>query len=381
MVNLPMPSTLQLNRFYTAEFFRNIRNRLTEDGVFSFSLPGSLSYISREQARLNGSILATLEGSLRPNVIPGDNNLYLASKKALEISPELYISRLEGYGIKTALMNRQYFDHRLDVKVREWFFKEISRQPQVRKNTDLLPSGTFYSIWYWSTLFSKNFGQFFGVIDRLNMFILLIALGIVGAVLMAARSALPRPEKVCACFVLGSTGFVGMSLNLIIIYAYQSFYGFIFQQIAMLVTAFMAGLALGSYVMNMKLSSTKEGCGSFFMIELACFGYCLTMIPAILFLNADPKPAMAWILFASSALAGSFVGLEFPLANKVYAGPADNAARASGIVYAVDLIGSWLAALVVSVALVPVIGITWTCLFLAALKGLSLMLVLMNSKN
>ena len=36
ILNLPMPSTLQLNRFYTKEFFQNVRAVLAEDGIFAF---------------------------------------------------------------------------------------------------------------------------------------------------------------------------------------------------------------------------------------------------------------------------------------------------------------------------------------------------------
>jgi spermidine synthase len=380
MINLPMPSTLQLNRFYTREFFMNARDALEDGGVFSFTLPGSLSYISPEQARLNLSILTTLDGVLRSAVIPGDNNLYLGSKIKLKIDPQDYLAKLERYGLKTTLMNMQYFEHRLDPKVQSWFYKETGRLAGVRKNTDLLPSGVFYGLWYWSTLFSKNFAQVFTMINRLSIMPLILGLGLLGTLLVAVGITHPRPEKICSTVVLGSTGFAGMSLSLLFMYAYQSFYGFIFQQIAMLVTAFMAGLTLASWLMNRSLSSIKDDCSSFIVIEAACFGFSIAMIPVLFFLNADPRPGFAWILFASSAAAGAFVGLEFPLANRLYAKGGDPVST-SGTVYAIDLAGSWLAALFVSVALVPVIGMILTCVILAAVKGLSLTLLFITSSD
>lgn len=379
MVNLPMPSTLQLNRFYTREFFLNVKERLGAGGVFSFTLPGSLSYISREQARLNSSVLRTLNGVLWSTVIPGDNNLYLASRTALKTDPDAYLARLDAYGVRTVLMNRQYFDHRLDPSLRAWFAKETLRISGVRKNTDLLPSGMFYGIWYWSTLFTKKMGGFFAAADKLNIFSLLMGLGIVAALVMALAITRKRPEKVCSSFVIGSTGFVGMSLSLIIMYAYQSFYGYIFQQLAMLVTSFMAGLALASFAMNRKLGAVKDTCGAFFLIEFACLGCCAAVVPALLYLNANPRPELAWIFFAMSAIAGSFIGFEFPLANKVYGGV--HTASSSGALYAVDLAGSWAAALLISLALMPVIGMVHTCLFLAAVKAFSIMLLLISSRD
>lgn len=380
MVGLPMPSTIQLNRFYTAEFFVNVRRVLTDNGVFSFYLPGSLSYISAEQARLNASVLATLKSALRADVIPGDSNLYLASKAPVNVDSRSYLKRLEAYGIKTALMNEQYFNHRLDPAVKKWFYRETDRFSGVRKNTDLLPSGTFYGIWYWSSLFSKRFAGGFGWLNKLDVLSAFTGLGLIGVILMVLNLAVSRTEKLCSSFVLGSTGFTGMTLSLLIMYAYQSFYGFIFQQVAMLVTFFMAGLALGSFMMNRRLASLEDKCTSFFLIELGCFVFSLSMVPALSFFDIDPRPGLAWAFFLMSAISGLFIGLEFPLANKIYASGED-AVSSSGILYAVDLIGSWAAALIASVALVPVIGMIWTALLLAGLKGLSLFLILTSSRG
>ena len=42
IVNLPPPSTLQLNRYYTAEFFELVKNILNDDGLFTVRCPGSI---------------------------------------------------------------------------------------------------------------------------------------------------------------------------------------------------------------------------------------------------------------------------------------------------------------------------------------------------
>ena len=52
-MNLPYPSTLLLNRFYTAEFFAMVRELLTENGIVVTAMPASLSYLSDEQRNLN----------------------------------------------------------------------------------------------------------------------------------------------------------------------------------------------------------------------------------------------------------------------------------------------------------------------------------------
>ena len=82
-INLPYPSTLQLNRFYTREFFQMAREILAEDGVLVVGAPGILTYMSPELRDLNAVIYETLV-EVFPHVrpIPGDYNLFLASPSA-----------------------------------------------------------------------------------------------------------------------------------------------------------------------------------------------------------------------------------------------------------------------------------------------------------
>jgi len=53
MVNLPYPSTLQLNRYYTAEFFQMVQGILSDDAILVVRCPGILTYMSDELRDLN----------------------------------------------------------------------------------------------------------------------------------------------------------------------------------------------------------------------------------------------------------------------------------------------------------------------------------------
>ncbi|MBU3958246.1 MAG: fused MFS/spermidine synthase, partial [Candidatus Omnitrophica bacterium] len=219
ILNLPMPSTLQLNRFYTQEFFRNIKSVLTPNGIFSFSLPGSLSYINQPLRDLNGSILNTLEDIFYINIIPGDSNLYLASKSAFKISPEIFLRRLQGNNIQSRLLTRPHLEYRLNPNWLEWFNDSLSGYKQTRKNLDLLPTATFYSISYWNTIFSSGLQGFFGALAKLNFKILLFVLLLFGLGLFILMGIFPKLKRASIGFAIGTTGFVGLSFDLILIYA------------------------------------------------------------------------------------------------------------------------------------------------------------------
>ena len=81
------------------------------------------------------------------------------------------------------------------------------------------------------------------------------------------------------------------------------------------------------------------------------------------------------ILLFLNALAGFLVGSQFPLANRMWLKGRKNSRGAAGVLYACDLVGAFLGSIVVSVVLIPVLGILKTCLLAAALKLGSLFLV------
>lgn len=86
--------------------------------------------------------------------------------------------------------------------------------------------------------------------------------------------------------------------------------------------------------------------------------------------------SVPWVILLLSAISGFLVGSEFPLANSIYLGGKRDVGQVAGMLYGVDLLGSWLGALAVSVALIPVLGIVQTCLLVASLKLLSFVSVI-----
>jgi len=76
-----------------------------------------------------------------------------------------------------------------------------------------------------------------------------------------------------------------------------------------------------------------------------------------------------------TALVGLVVGVQFPLA--AHLSSAANATHAGARLYAADLIGACLGAAVAGAMLLPVLGLTGTCLTAAAVSGgLAVLLVL-----
>lgn len=371
ILNLPIPSTLQLNRFYTKEFFQNIKSILNKkEGIFGFSITGSLSYLNPQIRNLNASILNSLKEVFYVNIIPGDFNLYICSPKEFKINSDIFLGRLKEKGIQTILLNESYLQYRLHPRWLKWFFDSLADCNKIRKNFDLLPSATFYSIAYWNSIFSPKLERFFQILDKLDFKIILLGVCLIGLGDLLLIFIFPKFRNLSVGFAIATTGFIGMSFDLILIYTYQVFYGFVFSHIGLLVTAFMAGLTLGGWLMTKNLKKIKKDIFSFSIIELKIIAFCILIGPLLLYLNRFNSPKLSFIFFVLSFISGYLVGLEFPLANKIYS-PNKIYSKTAGILYALDLTGAYFAALIVSIVLVPVLGILKTCFLLGVIKIIS----------
>lgn len=114
-------------------------------------------------------------------------------------------------------------------------------------------------------------------------------------------------------------------------------------------------------------------------IELAIIGFCIIAGALLIYINQFVSLKFGFIFFIVSFVCGYLVGSEFPLVNKIYAQDKPEI-KTAGILYALDLVGAYLAALIVSVALVPVVGILKTCILLAIVKIISLSLIPAKSR-
>jgi spermidine synthase len=383
IVNLPYPSTLLLNRFYTAEFFQMVQELLTEDGVIVIAMPGSLSYLSDELRNLNTMTYFTLK-EVFPHVmpIPGDLTLWLASPSVelLASDVDALVERWESRRLDTRLVTAPHIRLRLDQRYLDWFSTSLGVEDREAKlNRDLHPLGLFYGLSYWNSLFSPGLVRVFTVAGRLNLWLLVTPL--LGCTLLfgAIVKLAGKGHVAIIPIAVATTGFVGMTADLVIILSFQSLYGHVYHWIGLLLTAFMGGLAAGAWVMNRRTSSMRQDRKAFLRLEAALILFWI-LVPLVLTgLYAritDPAlfRAIQAVMFLLNALAGFLVGAQFPLANRLWLRDRKSQRGREGTLYASDLVGAFLGSILVSVLLIPILGIPATCLLAAIVKVCSLVL-------
>jgi spermidine synthase len=385
VANLPYPSTLQLNRLYTGDFFRTARSALADDGILVVTSPGTSTYMSPGMRDLNASLYDSLARAFpHVHIIPGEVNLWLASPGLDMAGVDMAVleERWQERNIPTRLVNADYIRYKFRPDRLHWFWEFLQAGDPVKRNEDLHPSGLLYGLLYWSEMFSPGLSGYLTGLSHLSLYHLfgpVLALVILIAVIRTRRSRL-----VTVPFAIGATGFAGMTLDLVVIFAFQTLYGYVYQQIGLLITAFMAGISLGGWWMARWLKTKLVGsghpvalCPVLVRLEAAIVVYLVAFPLALALLHAR-APEFAWVrmaLLGLNAVAGLLVGLEFPLANALYLPTTSRAGETAGILYAADLVGACLGALAVSVALLPALGILETCAFLVVLKVGSLVLV------
>ena len=389
-IGISSPRELQSNRLFTREFFELARRRMSGEGVLVLSLPGSLTYLSPALRDLNKCILETLKSVYRSvRVVPGDVNLFLASdsRNVEEIGSHEIAKRLEATQIKTSLFTKGYVENRLEERWLQWFLKSME-EGSVSQNSDFRPSGVFYDLSYWNALFSPYLAAIFKPFERFGLKLTLALMGILTALGVVVLRRTPRCSRYCLPYAILTTGFAGMIFELAIIFTFQTFYGYVYYQIGILVTLFMMGLAAGSLFITHRLDRMAGGISLFLKIDLIIILFSLTL-PAIFFSysyyleKASADLLLYSIFLVMSFLAGSGVGIQFPLAAKIYheiPSSEGTVGQTAAVIYGADLFGGFFGGLLGGILLLPVLGLWETCLVVAIIKASSFVLLLLSTK-
>ncbi|MGQ9640148.1 MAG: hypothetical protein ACUVUB_06870, partial [Candidatus Bathyarchaeia archaeon] len=356
IVRLPIPSTLQLNRFYTEEFFRETLKIIRGDGLFSVALPSSEAYMSREMRRHNECIHATINRVFTSSIaIRGDHTIYLASPTHISYDPEILIERFRKRSLDTRLLNENYIKYKCSmVESVTDFYKGL------RINKDMEPIGCYYNLVLWNVMYYPESRWFFDTTSEWTLWLVIISL----SALLVCISTFRRgrfAETVVAVAVL-TTGVAGMTFNITLIYAFQSLYGYIYQAIAILTTSFHIGLTLGASTMNRWVRRLVRPIHALAETELAVCAFSLTILLILTALFQTPYARTEVVLLILNIIAGLIVGLELPLASTICLGFRDGGVeKVAGTLYASDLLGACLGTVLAGVFLIPILGIPQTC--------------------
>ena len=347
----PEPSTANLNRLYTVEFFHQARCVLRDGGVIVLSVPASFGYVGKRMRTANSSIVASLASVFRHVALSSEEyGILAASDQAIETAPAVLRERFAQRAVSTDFFHQYILDYVFDPLKTAAHRARLDTTAAL--NTDARPVAYLYTLMVWAEMLRSG---------------LLLSLADHGSIVVSTVTALAGltgaffwRRKRGAVYSAFIAGFSSMVLTVVILLAYQSAYGYVYERIGLLAAAFMAGSAGGAALLR-NVARPKKA------LRL-CEG------AAIALLILTPWFFRYEVLyFVLAALGGGLGGAVFIAATKALT--ADDPAAAAGRLYAIDLAGSFLGALLTALILVPIFGIQTTVHLVVLLKGLSLMVL------
>lgn len=351
VINLPPPSSLFLNRFYTQEFFKIAKESLTKNGslVLIFCLP--TGYQSQEALRFARSIYQTFT-----SVFTSDGDEATTSAPPRWIYPfslEDQVILFGGVGKIEPKQNElnflekiypsfstDYFYYQLNKPSREELLEKLEL-PKEELNKDTFPVAFFYQTLFWQTLFNFKIPKLlFGLRFWLPPAFLVI-------VLVAFSKSKESFRKL---LVVSTSSFILMSLQIILIFLFQTKFGSVYSQIAFLMGLVLLGMAGG-------VREAREG-----RKGKGILGYFLVMIGIFCGIKGNLGIWFWWLIALVLGFTG---GLVFAWISNWF-----SRKKEQSLVYSFDLLGAFLGAILTGPVFFPVLGLEKVFLFLAGLMAI-----------
>lgn len=363
LVGMPEPTSGQTNRFFTQEFFRQCYSRLNVQGVVAFRLQSSENVWTLQLSRRMTSIYRAA-ASVFPEVlfIPGTTNVALGSADRLTRDPSILADRLKARGIRARIVSANFLRY-LYTNDRFGEIARILKSGNAPVNTDVRPICYQYTLMIWLSKFVPSHllqdvpisdpgpGKKAGCA---------IAFGLAALLLMRA------PWPIRRTTLAGIAGFAGMVLETILILHYQTKNGILFQDIGILLTGFMAGLAAAAFVMAKLRPLRSKRWGALLLLAFAALSAAIGLEVGTGG-DAGLPEALGFLSLTGFLVAGVFA----------YASLHATSDQASVVapLYAADLIGGCIGSVLASLALAPIAGLMWTAYLLVPVALLSALLL------
>ncbi|MBU4389296.1 MAG: hypothetical protein KKB23_07165 [Proteobacteria bacterium] len=340
ILNLPEPDTFQVNRFFTDQFFSLVKKRLAPNGVLSFSMEGYDNYLAEPQRQKLSSLYNTVKNHFKHVLLmPGLKIFFLCQDISIKTDIP---ARLKEKGINTLYIRGYYYGNL--TKERISGLNDLM-DPNTPKNSDNSP-------FLMRLMFSQWFAKFSSS-----------PVGFIAALIVLTFIYLFRIKR--EEFVLFSTGAMTMGSEILVIFAFQIFYGYIYFQIGIIITVFLAGLLPGA-LLGDKL---REGGKHILVLTDGLLVFMMVILMLALKMGGDRLPSFFFLIFGF--MVSLACGFQFPVA--LHLGGGGNSAVTRS--FSADLIGAACGTLITSLVLLPYFGLIWATAGLIVLKLASLIVI------
>ncbi len=424
LVDLPDPATAALNRFYTREFFREVSARLNPGGVITLTAASTPGLRHSAVVNRNAAIYHTLR-DVFPDVLAAGESvcLFFASNTEGRLTADASVlgQRYIRQGIESPDFSPRHFYTLLqDIPLRRknWILRHHGRAPNAvleppdtgpilpgtleeQKtgeaelppvdrhffiNSDDHPIGYYHTLIFLDRMAGRQAETLLRGMLRVRLWwpaafaAVAVALGL-GLRIFAARKSPGGGQSYAVGFSVFAVGFASMVFEVALLFAFQSVYGYVFEQIGLIVALFMGGLAAGARL-SQRFMPRLRGMRSMAALQAGFVLFAGTLAVGVPMTAALRSPALIFVIFALATFAaGVLNGAHYPVAAAFRLALSARTERSAGFVYAVELAGACAGASLAGVAFVPVLGLTGAFLAAGILNAAAFLIICTAAVN
>jgi spermidine synthase len=371
ILNLPEATSSVLNRYYTLEFYRQVKESLRADGVLAVRVAGGENIMGTELINLGASTKLTLEKVFSQLVLtPGEDTWFIASdSENLTGDPATLRDRfavIEGTAdvFSPQALLSVYLPDRAEAALENYARADLPENLLI--NRDSRPLTHLYSL----LLAAKQSGtpitrfvKYLALAGPLAFLIPLLIFIILRAVYVFKNSKFPAGtaggSSFDSSFLVFSAGWVGIGVVIVLMYLYQTRFGSLYLHIGVISSLFMVGITTGATIIShlVRRDTKYERRTKNELLLFAVIIVHTLILAAIAFWPAERWPEPAHVIFAGAfVLCGLCAGCYFPIAARQLADSSFETGQAGSKLETADHIGASVGGVVTSLALVPVLG-------------------------
>jgi len=391
-INTPEPDSAMLNRFYTVNFFRELKTNLSDNGICALKAISAPNYIGDEIQRYNKTIYHTLKEVFADVIaVPGEKITFIAckNKNILSADPAELIKRYRKRGVTAGQFSPEIFYPILEPdRLQSLEAKLRAKASSIRINTDTNPIAYYINLYLWDTFSGSKLHPVLNFTEKIRPIHVVFVLAALMCFLLLPQFIKPFSRKNNNFFkpilywIIFSTGFTGMGIELFLIFMFQNIFGYLYSMIGFIVALFMFGLAAGSL---MAMRCVKRAKSESFILKILIIAE--ISIPLLSFslpffmagLTSISNTALIYIIFTVLvSVCGFLTGIEFPLTAHLLTNINKDIGFSSGILSNADHLGAFFGSLAVGTFLIPILGTTATA-YIIGFLNLSSFILLVSS--
>ncbi len=379
ILNLPDATSSVLNRYYTLEFYQQVKEALRPGGVLAVRITGGENIMGTELINLGASTKLTLEKVFLQLVLtPGEDTWFIVSDSG-KLSGDPGILRQRFASINGSVdifppdaLLSVYLPDRAAVALQMYSGADLPDRLLI--NRDSRPLTHLYSLLLaakqsvhgapYGGAQGTKFMKYLVLTGPLTFVVPILVFIVLRAVYILKSAQQGNASSFDSSFLVFSAGWVGIGVVIVLMYLYQTYFGSLYLYIGVISSLFMVGLTVGAVFISL-LMARRSGQGSRVTSYLLAVIVIHTLIlDAIIFWPGEQWTHRSFA--AAFVLCGLCTGGYFPLAAGQLADSAFEAGQAGSKLETADHIGASAGGLLTGLVLVPVLG-TKVTLFIFAL--------------